>query len=68
MSKTTRLAHPLKKKRYISSYNEGGLVKKDKPVVAHIVRATTIAQTRPITKKEIIVTGDKFNTYKTQRT
>jgi hypothetical protein len=66
MSKTTRLAHPSKKTRYISRYNKGGSVGEAKPTVVHIVSATAAAQNRP--KKQIIVTSDRFNTYKTQRT
>jgi hypothetical protein len=69
MSKTTRLAHPPKKTRYVSRYNKGGLVQSKEPKepgVVHIVSATAAAQNRP--KKQIIVTSDRFNTYKTQRT
>jgi hypothetical protein len=66
MSKTTRLAHPSKKTRYISRYNKGGSVDSKEPDVVHIVSATAAAQNRP--KKQVIVTSDRFNTYKTQRT
>ena len=62
MSKTTRLAHPPKKKRYISRYDEGG------PVHADIIVVTAKAQKRPLPKTKVVATGDKFNTYKTQVT
>jgi hypothetical protein len=59
MSKTTRLSHAPKKKRYASQYAHGGL-----KMEANVVTATTKAQNRP--KIKIAATGDKFNTYKTR--
>ena len=60
MSKTTRLAQPSKKKRYISRYNKGGSVHAD------IIVVTAEAQKRPLPKTKVVATGDKFNTYKTR--
>jgi|TARA_R110000751_G_scaffold70907_2_gene143537 hypothetical protein len=60
MSKTTRLAHPPKKKRYVSRYNKGGIVHTD------IIVATAEAQKQPLPKTKVVATGDKFNTYKTR--
>ena len=37
MSKTTRLPSLSKKKRYISRYNEGGMVKKSPVVIKKII-------------------------------
>jgi hypothetical protein len=58
MSKTTRLATPSKKKRYVSRYKEGGVVAEG------VIVATAKAQNRPKTK--VVATGDKFNSYKTR--
>jgi|ETNvirnome_6_100_1030635.scaffolds.fasta_scaffold07199_7 hypothetical protein len=62
MSKTTRLAHPSKKKRYVSKYDKGG------PVHADIIVVTADAQKRPLPKTKVVATGDTFNTYKTRLT
>ena len=60
MSKTTRLAHPVKNKRYVSRYDEGGLVHGKAIIV------TAQSQNRPLPKTKVVATGDKYNTYKTQ--
>ena len=60
MSRTTRLAHPPKKKRHVSRYNKGG------PVHADIIVVTAEAQKHPLPKTKVVATGDKFNTYKTR--
>jgi hypothetical protein len=61
MSKTTRLPHSVKRKRYASKYAHGGL-----KLSVDVVTATTKAQNRP--KIKVAATGDKFNTYKTRIT
>jgi len=60
MSKTTRLAHPPEKKKYVSRYDEGGLVHGKAIIV------TAQSQNRPLPKTKVVATGDKYNTYKTQ--
>jgi hypothetical protein len=60
MSKTTRLAAAPKKKKYVSRYNEGGLVHGKAIIV------TAASQNRPLPKTKVVATGDKYNTYKTR--
>ena len=78
MSKTTRLARP-KPKRYVSRYNEGGIVPKEASKEASkeattqtakvdVISATVTSQNRPKQVKKVAATGDKFNTYKTRIT